>query len=572
LTTCERPQHSRFLLAYLSSILLLAGCGAFASTWDYNSCGDPGAVEVEASYDDMDAGANVVPGLPGLPGVPIDVNSLLDEMVDLGSLARRARSQFRTCMVSSYDRSSKLPQPSSDMPTAWYANRDWGNYLGLQRGLSGKREFVLLDADGPGSIVRIWSATPSGDLRIYIDDAAEPALEVPMVALLSGALAPFQPPFAGITAKGANMEFPVPFRRHIKVVWDGTGGFYQITYRRYVDPAANVTSFESASVDVARLDLVRGQLQNPVLVQNGVSNSQTLLSAASPELDIAASPSGEEILGLQIRPSLVDSASLRGSVLSIRFDGKETVRAPLGDFFGAGPGLLPHATLPLEARADGLLTARFVMPFGQSAVVHLDPVPGLEATVTVFHQAALFDPSTYYFHAHWTARGPMSSRPYRDISLADLRGAGAYVGTFLALGNTSLAWWGEGDEKVWVDDDPFPSIFGTGTEDYFGQAYCSPETYNHPYRAQTLAAGGFGSANGLFSLLRTHILDPIPFTTSIKFNLELWHWDEDAQVTFDSLTYFYLSQDGTDNLPLPSIDEFRLSPLAPYQTAARQNR
>jgi hypothetical protein len=125
-----------------------------------------------------------------------------------------------------------------------------------------------------------------------------------------------------------------------------------------------------------------------------------VLSASSPELSVAASRGGEEIVALHVRPSLVDPASLRGSVLSLRFDGHETVRVPPGDFFGAGPGLLPHSTLPLESTADGSLTTHFVMPFGQSAVVHLDAAPGLEASVKVAHREAPFDPNTYYFHAH----------------------------------------------------------------------------------------------------------------------------------------------------------------------------
>jgi hypothetical protein len=96
------------------------------------------------------------------------VNSLLEEMTALGGLARRSRNPFRTCMVSSYDRSSKVAQASSETPTGWFANHDWGNHLGAEAGPSGQGEFVLLDADGPGAIVHIWSATPSGTLRIYL--------------------------------------------------------------------------------------------------------------------------------------------------------------------------------------------------------------------------------------------------------------------------------------------------------------------------------------------------------------------------------------------------------------------
>jgi hypothetical protein len=523
--------------------IFFAGCADEPAKWAYNTCGDPKAVDVSSP--------------------PADVNSLLDEMTALGGLARPAPNPFRTCMVSSYDRSSKTPQASSETPTGWFANHDWGNYLGVEAGPSGQGEFVLLDADGPGAIVRIWSATPSGTLRIYVDQATSPALEAPMDALLSGQIAPLVSPFAGKTAKGGNLEFPLPFRKHVKVAWEGSGGFYQVTYRKYSDPSTDLASFNLSEIDLSRLYAVRSGMQVPALPDDNVANEQAVLSTSAPEFSIAASPTGEKILTLQVRPNLVDPASLRGSVLSLRFDGKETVRAPLGDFFGAGPGLLPHATLPLEATAEGELTARFVMPFGQSAVVRIDGVPGLEAAIAVSHRAAAFDQTTHYFHAHWTARGPMPTRPYRDIALADLAGEGAYVGTFLAVGSSSSEWWGEGDEKIWVDDDTFPSLFGTGTEDYFGQAYCSPEIYNHPYRAQSLAAGGFGAAKGLFSLFRAHVLDPIRFTTRLKFNLELWHWDADAQVTFDTVTYFYLSQNGIDNMPPVEGAEFRLSPFAP---------
>jgi hypothetical protein len=466
-------------------------------------------------------------------------------------------------MVSSYDRSSTIEQASSDTPTGWFANHDWSNYLGVEGGPQGAGQFVLLDVDGPGAIARIWSATPCGTLRIYIDHAQIPALEARMATLLAGQAAFFVPPFSGTTAKGGNLEFPIPFRRHVKVAWEGAGGFYQVTYRKYSDPSTEVTSFDLSALEPDWLTAVGGSMQQPVLQDTGIVSDQAVLSLTSPELTIPASPSGEEIVSLQVRPNLVDPASLRGSILSLRFDGQETVRAPLGDFFGAGPGLLPHATLPLEATAEGELTARFVMPFGQSAVVRIEAVPGLEAAISVSHRAATFDQTTHHFHAHWTARGPMPTRPYRDIALADLVGEGAYVGTFLAVGNSSSEWWGEGDEKIWVDDDTFPSLFGTGTEDYFGQAYCSPEIYNHPYRAQALAAGGFGAAKGLFSLLRVHVLDPIRFTARLKFNLELWHWDADAQVTLDTVTYFYLAQNGTDNMPPTEGAEFRLSPFAP---------
>jgi hypothetical protein len=155
----------------------------------------------------------------------------------------------------------------------------------------------------------------------------------------------------------------------------------------------------------------------------------------------------------------------------------------------------------------------------------------------------------------------MSSRPYRDLTLAHLQGSGFYVGTFLSLGNSSESWWGEGDEKIWVDDDAFPSLFGTGSEDYYGFGYCSPTVFNHPYRIQTFSPGGFGASMGLSSMARYHLFDAIPFDSQITFNMELWHWDPAAQVTYDTISYFYVDQNAVDLVSLPLDSDFRMSPL-----------
>ena len=238
----------------IGGCLLFSGCTESSPKWNYNSCGDPRSVEVT----------------PSPVGGAIGVETLLDEMADLDGIAHRAPRPYRTCMVSSYDRESKIATSSSATATGWYANHDWGNYLGAENGPSGASELVLLDTDGPGSIVRIWSATPSGTLRIYVDQASTIALEASMTDLLSGHVEPLVPPFAGITASGSNMDFPIPFRKHVKVTWEGAGGFYQIVYRRYVDATTEVESFELAGLDAGKLDSVRAQLREPALPKSGV--------------------------------------------------------------------------------------------------------------------------------------------------------------------------------------------------------------------------------------------------------------------------------------------------------------
>ncbi len=117
------------------------------------------------------------------------------------------------------------------------------------------------------------------------------------------------------------------------------------------------------------------------------------------------------------------------------------------------------------------------------------------------------------------------TRPFQDWHIATLEGTGQQVGTLLDVENPpGVAWWGEGDEKIFVDGESFPSLFGTGTEDYFGYAWSQTETFAHAYHAQTRApASGFA---GLFSMNRFLVLDPVPFERSLRFDLEIWHWSD----------------------------------------------
>ena len=123
----------------------------------------------------------------------------------------------------------------------------------------------------------------------------------------------------------------------------------------------------------------------------------------------------------------------------------------------------------------------------------------------------------------------------------------------LHIWNPRGGWWGEGDEKISIDGEAFPSLFGTGTEDYFGYAWSTPEPFAHAYHAQTAAPGqGFA---GFFSMNRFHILDPIPFSRSLRFDLEIWHWS-DTSIAADALLYWYARPGGHDDFP-------RLAPDAP---------
>jgi len=149
-----------------------------------------------------------------------------------------------------------------------------------------------------------------------------------------------------------------------------------------------------------------------------------------------------------------------------------------------------------------------------------------------------------HFKAGWRIE-EMPTRPMRDWNYLAAEGRGVFVGDSLAVANPVKAWWGEGDEKIYVDGEAFPSHFGTGTEDYYGYAWCCNVPFQHAYHGQPRCDG---PANfGHTSVNRWHIIDRIPFTRSFRFDMEVWHWNETCRVTYAATSYWYArpgSKDG----------------------------
>jgi hypothetical protein len=120
-----------------------------------------------------------------------------------------------------------------------------------------------------------------------------------------------------------------------------------------------------------------------------------------------------------------------------------------------------------------------------------------------------------------------------------------------SIDNPVKDWWGEGDEKIYVDGETFPSHFGTGTEDYYGFGWCCPQPFTHAYHNQPRCDGP--GNYGRTSVNRFHILDRIPFTTNFKFDMELWHW-KDCKVNMALMAYYY-GLPGTEDTFLPITAE-----------------
>ncbi len=480
----------------------------------------------------------------GPPTDAVTLARLVDEMASLDPLARAPSPGYRTLQASSWDRRSTDPSNPSDSE-GWFANRDWGWFEGEVEVVPGRRELVMAEADGAGAITRIWSAAPMGTIRIYLDDLETPAIEVDMEALLGEAHPDFGAPFGYVVARGANLYFPIPFARRMRVTTDRgdvmPGLYYHVNYRLY-DGAVDVEPWSPAAMAAARanVDAARAALLDPETIVRGEAREVAL-----PATIAAPSPSGGVIRRLAIRAPAATEAQLRGAVLAIAFDGEEAIRVPVGDFFGGAPGLRALDTLALSIDAgSGELASRLPMPFATEARIAIEGELPVEA-VEVVLDAWDFDVASRHLHAGWASTGVVESQPKRDLGLVELAGEGTYVGMHLTVVNPINEWWGEGDEKIYVDGDAAPTWFGTGTEDYFGYAYTDLALFSAPYHAQ--ASTGITTQVGHVSNLRVHVIDAIPYRTGLDLDMELWAWVP-SEIAFGWVIYWY-ARGGADDTP-----------------------
>jgi hypothetical protein len=501
--------------------------------------------------------AAVLVGASFAPAQTVDVESLLNEMVDLERLAQRPDPYYKSAQASSYDLRSVSPEFGGE--DGWFANADAGNYRYAEE-VDGQMQYVLAELEGPGAVVRLWSANPQGTLHFYFDGETEPRLSAPTAEVLSGEALGLADPFGYVAAMGHNLYFPLPYAESLKIavtggpdegLGDPTSMYYHVGYREY-EAGTDVKTFEPEAIPRSLVQEVSEKLLNPdTALPDGLVREEYPLGLPSQsvqQVDLQGEGQAVYRLSLKLRmPPLPEGAEwdhprqphnvLRSVYLAI-YEGEENVVwTPLGDFFGSAPAINAYQTLPMEVQPDGTMVSRFVMPYRESMRIifqNASPV-GLSGLLKVDTGPFTFDEDTYTFRSQWQAFRGMS-RPFRDFTYANLEGEGQWVGSHLHIANSTQAWWGEGDEKVFVDNEEFPSYFGTGTEDYYGYAWCSPEVFQKPYHAQPRCDG---PANfGHTSLNRFHIIDPIPYREALKFDMEIWHW-QDVFSSWAATSYWY---------------------------------
>jgi hypothetical protein len=524
----------------------------------------------------------VLAGLVAAPAAAEDLSyvDLVGRLTDLEHLATLPPEGDTCAQWSSYDRGSRYEDGKY---LGWAANGDGNGCIRTE----GDR-IVMAEMDGPGCIWRIWSAkADQGHVKVYLDGAETPAIDLPFDGYFNRKHKPFAYESLVYTAaRGRNNYVPIPYQKSCKIVAEkGWGRYFQFVYETF-PKGTKVPTFsmalsaeETKALDAAHKVLTEGLGRDPAGARVGektIAGNATVPAGKTMPFVRVDGPRAITAIRVKAGPfaSRDDEVNvLRQLAIRITWDGaaQPAVWTPLGDFFGTAPGINEYKSLPLGMTDDGFY-AFWYMPFAKEVLVEIanDGQADQRLEVRVTH-APLSRPigNLGRFHAKWHRDAFLPEDPARraiDWTLLTTRGRGRFCGVMLHVWNPRGGWWGEGDEKFFVDGENFPSTIGTGSEDYFGYAWCTAQVFHRAYHNQTIASGNKGHV----SVNRWHLGDNIPFQESFDGYIEKYYPNRKPTL-YAAVAYWYQAPGGEDPYkPLPVADRtgYYVEPEIPHVKGA----
>jgi hypothetical protein len=281
---------------------------------------------------------------------------------------------------------------------------------------------------------------------------------------------------------------------------------------------------------------------------------------------------------------MTPTGNWRFSIIRFYWDDETTpsVEAPVGDFFCMGWGRYAQInSLPVCVNPGSAFNCYWVMPFRKKCRITMTNIDTKPMTLYFQIDYTLTDvpADAGYFHAQFHRANPTHGGI--DTVVSGIRGKGQYVGTYLAWGVHNNGWWGEGEIKFYIDGDTkFPTINGTGTEDYFcgsydfdsrrtnpaGVASTEYTEFTTPYSglAQVIRGDGHYDVMQRFGLYRWHIMDPIRFTKSLTVTIQDLGWRSGGRYLIQhsdisSVVYWYQQEPHAPFPKLPTKDELEIN-------------
>ncbi len=418
-------------------------------------------------------------------------------------------------------------------------------------------EGVIFEEAGAGAITRIWMTMgqgvsqplePSVRLRIYLDGASAPVLDMPLPDLF-GSTPPFLPPLVGdrLVSSGGNFSYvPIPYRDGCRVTLEGAHEqkiWFQFTFHRRAE-SAGITSFSGNEDLSAWAALLGAAGEDPWPDSPASTLAGEIVLAPGEKVSLAQLTGPDSLTALRFR---LPEPAWPNIELRLDFDGKELVRLGLSDFFAIGLGAAEGSrSLLLGVAEDQELYSYFPMPFFFSAEVSLENLAASGSPVAIGYQVRRANrepsPASGLFAAHRLIDD--ETQIGFDVPFLNLEGEGKWVGIFAELGSvgTVARSYLEGDERLFIDDSPHPAVYGTGTEDlfnggfYFDQGSFRLALHGSPYH---FVADG-EDVTGAYRLMLT---DAVSFAHSLRAGLEAGPTNN-IQLRARTVAYYYLRPPG----------------------------
>ncbi|MDB5142021.1 MAG: hypothetical protein JWQ66_734 [Mucilaginibacter sp.] len=282
---------------------------------------------------------------------------------------------------------------------------------------------------------------------------------------------------------------------------------------------------------------------------------------------------------------MTPTGNWRYSILRFYWDDETapSVEVPAGDFFCMGWGkFAPVQSLAVVVNPGSGFNCYWPMPFRKKCRITMENIDNKDMVLYYQVDYTLTDvpKDAGYFHAQFRRVNPLPFK--KDYVLVDsIRGKGQYVGTYMAYGSNKNGWWGEGEIKFFMDGDTeFPTINGTGTEDYFNGAYDFDSQHKNKDGAETSEYTEFsGPYTGLpqvirgdghydiaqrFGLYRWHIMDPVRFDKDLKVTIQDLGWHNDGrymplQDDIASVVFWYQTEPHNPFPKLPAKDQLEVN-------------
>lgn len=484
---------------------------------------------------------------------------LLLRLIDLDRLTTPPPPGERTGLFSSYDRRQATVR--NGRYVNWDANNDRGQFL--RKTPDGWN--VMAELETPGALTRIWCDAPSGDVRIVLD--GQTVVDAALADLFNGTLEPFGMPLSYQVPNngGACSYYPIGFAQSCQVLSRGFEGEYQIDYVSF-PPGTQVERFSPQLSDAARaaLDRVVNAFSKGLSDRELLGGRPTAAQAVQQDLKPNDMLTWEVAGAGTIRAFYVSMTDkrlprelyvLHKLVLRVYWDGQDrpAIEVPLAAFFGTGYERHLYNSLvmgtDLGSRMPGVspnegwfMYCYFPMPFQNGARIEIHNFNGRPRKIGLMLYLRLDRRAPPADALRFKVRSRIAD-PCRvfDFPVLEARGPGRIVGCVLNIDCPREQWWGEGDHKLWLDNEPFPSILGTSTSGYFGNVR-GLRPFRMPLHGATRV-----SPLGKNSVYRWQTADCVNFRQAVRFSFENWQYDQANDVYYNSVVYWYGQPAVTDS-------------------------